>query len=118
MTLKLNLATQKSSRLVLLSGTKAVLTKGKGYLSTTFISVVPRWLDAEPTIPLEELIEISVAKIGRQHPSDGLKLTAKFADLASSLCNSKFHGKKIWQNFEITFRDRRETARRRYNARA
>jgi hypothetical protein len=105
---------QKYSRQALLSRTKAELNRGKGHLLTSIIPLVPRWLGAESAIFLEEFIEISTAKIGRWHPSDCSKLTAKVVNSASSLFNScpKFHGRKIWQKIEATFRDRRETARR------
>jgi hypothetical protein len=104
------------SRQVLLSGAKADLTNGKECLLLSIKPLVPSWFDEESDIPLEELVE-STAKTGWRHPSGCSKLTAKVANLASSLFNLclKFYEKKTRQKFGTKFTDRRETARECYD---
>jgi len=78
---------QKISRQALFKS-KAELTRGKGHLLMSTISLVPKRLGSESATPLERVIEISegTVRIGRWHPSDDSKLeTAKVADPASSL---------------------------------
>jgi hypothetical protein len=103
----------------------------------SLIALIPRWPGSEPTNSLEKFFLTleasarigrrepkdtlenteSTAKIGKWHPPDCLKLEAsKVADPTSSrfrLC-PKFHGKKIWQKFETTLRDRSKAALRCY----
>ena len=77
---------QKLSRQALLKS-KAELTRRKGHLLMSTISLVPKLLGSESATPLERVIEISegTVRIGRWHPSDDSRIeTAKVADPASS----------------------------------
>jgi hypothetical protein len=103
------------SRQIVLSGTKADLTKGKECLLMSTNLLVPRWPGAESGALLEEFVE-STAKTGWRHPSGCLKLTTKVADPASLcfyLC-LKSYKEKNRQEFGTTFTDRRETTCKRY----
>jgi len=64
---------QKSVRQALLLKSKSEITRRKGHLIMSTISLVPKWLGSESATLLERVIEISEGRIriGRWHPSDG-----------------------------------------------
>jgi hypothetical protein len=89
------------SRQVVLSRTKADLTKGKSYLLFPIEFLVPRWPGTEPGALVDEFVE-STAKTGWRHLSGCLKLNTKLADTISlyfNLCR-KSYKKRIGRRLE------------------
>ena len=66
---------QKISRQALFKS-KAELTRGKGHLLMSTISLVPKWLGSESATPLGRVIEVceGTVRIGQWYASDGSKL--------------------------------------------
>ena len=101
---------QESSRQVLLSESKAELSRRRKRLLMSIISLVLKWSCSESAIPLEEFIEDieSTAKVGRRHPSDCLKLTAskvadsfRFSTRARNSTGKRCHGRNSKRRLEL-----------------
>jgi hypothetical protein len=91
------------NRQIVLSRTKADLTRGKGCLLRSTNLLVSRWPGAESGALLEEFVEITTQT--EWDPSGCSKLMLKVTDLASLLFNLRLNR----QEFGTTFADKRET---------